>query len=240
MGNLMLNGISYGGSNIYPDAIAEEYDSTQTYTAGDYVMHGGKLYRCNHIGATGTWEPTWWDETSATDYTKSVNTALTTQINNIHDDTADAYSASSTYAVGDLCIAFGRLYRCTTAISTPEAWNSSHWAATTIADEIAAKANASDVGAYIAYGYTDETTLPANTVVVCSVAFDVPVGYEVIAVWDDSYFAGLVATPIRIGLRNATTGKVTATINYLSPQGITSSRKYLVRAVCMKKVTRQT
>lgn len=140
----ITDGQSGGGANIYPDAIAEEYDSTQTYTAGDYVMYGGKLYRCNHIGATGTWEPTWWDETSATDYTKSVNTALTTQINNIHDDTADAYSASSTYAVGDLCIAFGRLYRCTTAIATPEAWNSSHWAATTIADEIALKQNATD------------------------------------------------------------------------------------------------
>lgn len=132
------------GAKSDGDAIADEYDSTQTYTAGDYVMYGGKLYRCNHIGATGTWEPTWWDETSATDYTKSVNTALTTQINNIHDDTADAYSASSTYAVGDLCIAFGRLYRCTTAIATPEAWNASHWAATTIADEIAAKQNTTD------------------------------------------------------------------------------------------------
>lgn len=140
---------SAGVVDIYPDAIADEYDSTQTYTADDYVMYGGKLYRCNHIGATGTWEPTWWDETSATDYTKSVNTALTTQINNIHDDTADAYSASSTYAVGDLCIAFGRLYRCTTAISTPEAWNSSHWAATTIADEIALKQDVLTMGSEV-------------------------------------------------------------------------------------------
>lgn len=137
--------IPLGVVDIYPDAIADEYDSTATYTAGDYVMYNGKLYRCNHIGATGTWEPSWWDETSATDYTGSVNTALTTQINNIREDTADAYSSSSTYAVGDLCIAFGRLYRCTTAISTPEAWNASHWAATTIADEIAAKANSSNV-----------------------------------------------------------------------------------------------
>ena len=40
---------------------------------------------------------------------------------------ADAYSSSATYAVGDICIYGNKLYRCTTAISTAEAWNSNHW-----------------------------------------------------------------------------------------------------------------
>lgn len=37
------------------------------------------------------------------------------------------YSSSSTYKVGDLCKYNGVLYRCKTAITTAEAWNSSHW-----------------------------------------------------------------------------------------------------------------
>lgn len=48
----------------------------------------------------------------------------------------DAYDDTATYAVGDLCIYNNALYKCTTAITTPEAWNASHWTATSIADEI--------------------------------------------------------------------------------------------------------
>lgn len=52
------------------------------------------------------------------------------------DMITDAYSSSSTYAVGDYCIYGNTLYKCTTAISTVEAWNSAHWSAVTVADEI--------------------------------------------------------------------------------------------------------
>lgn len=40
---------------------------------------------------------------------------------------ANGYSDESTYSVGD-CVTYDEaLYRCSTAISTPEEWNSSHW-----------------------------------------------------------------------------------------------------------------
>ena len=39
----------------------------------------------------------------------------------------DVYDPTSTYAVGDLCVYSGTLYECSTAITTPEAWNSAHW-----------------------------------------------------------------------------------------------------------------
>lgn len=55
------------------------------------------------------------------------------------DMITDAYSSSSTYAVGDYCIYENTLYKCTTAISTAEAWNSGHWRAVTVADEINAR-----------------------------------------------------------------------------------------------------
>ena len=49
---------------------------------------------------------------------------------------APAYSASSTYAVGDLVLHDGQLYECNTAISTAEAWTAAHWTAKTVADEV--------------------------------------------------------------------------------------------------------
>lgn len=41
--------------------------------------------------------------------------------------TNTAYSSSSTYSVGDLCIYNNKMYVCITAITTAEAWNSNHW-----------------------------------------------------------------------------------------------------------------
>lgn len=42
---------------------------------------------------------------------------------------APVYSTSSTYAVGDKCRRGYSIYKCKTAITTPEAWNASHWTA---------------------------------------------------------------------------------------------------------------
>lgn len=48
----------------------------------------------------------------------------------------DAYDSTATYEIGDFCIYNNTLYRCTTAISTAEAWNSTHWTDTNIVDEL--------------------------------------------------------------------------------------------------------
>lgn len=37
------------------------------------------------------------------------------------------YDSTKTYALNDLCTHNGTLYKCTTAITTPEAWNAEHW-----------------------------------------------------------------------------------------------------------------
>lgn len=49
---------------------------------------------------------------------------------------APAYSASSTYAVGDYCTYDGGFYVCTTAISAAEAWTAAHWTAVTVGSEL--------------------------------------------------------------------------------------------------------
>ena len=51
---------------------------------------------------------------------------------------ADTYSASKTYAVGDYVYYNGTLYRCTTAISTTEAWTAGHWTAAKLGDDCSA------------------------------------------------------------------------------------------------------
>lgn len=50
-------------------------------------------------------------------------------------DLASPYSASATYAVGDYCTKDGQLYRCTTAITTAEAWTAAHWSAVALGDD---------------------------------------------------------------------------------------------------------
>lgn len=49
---------------------------------------------------------------------------------------ANEYSSSSTYAVGDIVNHLGTTYRCTTAISTAEAWTAGHWTEVKVANEV--------------------------------------------------------------------------------------------------------
>lgn len=67
--------------------------------------------------------------------TTSNGTVVKIKDQDMRNMTGDAFSVSSTYAVGDYCIYNNKLYRCTTAISTAGAWDSSKWAETQIGDE---------------------------------------------------------------------------------------------------------
>lgn len=55
---------------------------------------------------------------------------------NVLDSMAPEYSSSKTYAVGDLVIHDNQLYECSTAITTAEAWNASHWTVSTVENQI--------------------------------------------------------------------------------------------------------
>ena len=50
----------------------------------------------------------------------------------------DEYSDASTYSVGDYCIENNTIYKCKTAINSPEEFNPSHWEETTIYKELSA------------------------------------------------------------------------------------------------------
>jgi len=52
------------------------------------------------------------------------------------ENSADAYDQGSTYVAGELCIQNNTVYKCKTDIDTPEAWDESHWEATSLGKEI--------------------------------------------------------------------------------------------------------
>ena len=57
------------------------------------------------------------------------------QLINDHTSTQE-YSSETVYAAGDYCIYNGALYICTTAITTPEPWDVTHWERTTVSAEL--------------------------------------------------------------------------------------------------------
>lgn len=69
---------------------------------------------------------------------EETDAAIDAAVSNL-SNLADAYDDTATYAVGDLCIHDNQLYKCTTAITTAEAWNASHWTATNISSEMISK-----------------------------------------------------------------------------------------------------
>lgn len=101
------------------------------------------------------------------------------QISDVTNLIADTYSNSSTYAIGDVVVQNGKLYKCITAISTAESWTAAHWEEITVKDYVddnkgsgggsgavdsvngktgAVVLDASDVGAL-----PDNTAIPSKT-----------------------------------------------------------------------------
>lgn len=54
---------------------------------------------------------------------------------------AAAYDPERSYTVGDYCTHGGKLHKCNTAIPSGEPWNAAHWTETTVAKELANKAD---------------------------------------------------------------------------------------------------
>ena len=75
-------------------------------------------------------------ETSKVDLTNyATKTELAYQISQVMANFAGLYDSTLVYAKGQVVIHDNKLYSCTTAITTPEAWDSTHWTQTTIANE---------------------------------------------------------------------------------------------------------
>lgn len=70
----------YEDINAVKDMIADEYDTTATYNAGDYCTHENVLYKCTAT-TTGLWDGSKWVLTSAGDETKANAAAIEAIVN---------------------------------------------------------------------------------------------------------------------------------------------------------------
>lgn len=96
---------SYLASDESQSNIADPYDDTQTYSAGDYRIHNGTLYKANQdIDTAEEFDPTKWDACIVTDEMATsggsstladlTDTAITTPTNGqflVYNDTTNKW-----------------------------------------------------------------------------------------------------------------------------------------------------
>lgn len=107
----------------------------------------------------------------------TANAAATTAVNTANAAAANCativaapYSNSATYAVGTYCTKDGKLYECTTAITTAEEWTAGHWTETKVGPEVSDLKSAIDntglmpitQSPYLTQGYIDSNGKWAN------------------------------------------------------------------------------
>jgi len=147
-----VNGFGYEGFVFTPQ------DPAILSMAGQYKA-AVRIYRQNDILVQGeivfNVENTVFNEQvsiSATDYTELVRRLFGKANSSI---VADPYNSESTYENGDVVIYDDFLWFCTSDISVPEVWNSSHWNKTTIIHTIDEKITRAQIPEYEG-GFDDE------------------------------------------------------------------------------------
>lgn len=136
-GNAYINGTLYTNCDALSEngkpvatatSVAPEYSETATYVVGAFCTYKGQLYKCTTAIPTGQiFDPTHWLECNLADNLAS-GAVVETAIGN-------AYNPTSTYAIGDLVMHDGQLYKANTDITVAEAWTPAHWTATNVLAE---------------------------------------------------------------------------------------------------------
>lgn len=116
-------------------------DSSSTYSDATQSVHGlmSTSDKIKLDGIDTGANKTVVDDALDGESTNPVQNAVVTEALDGKADIADlapAYSTSGTYAVGDYVTYNGNVYRCTTAISTAEAWTPAHWTQVAIGTEL--------------------------------------------------------------------------------------------------------
>ena len=195
----VINSISLSLMSVIADPL-----DTITYNEGDYVTYNQKMYRANQSVDCSSYPkpmiiPLYWDEVTVIDALDSMKESFLYFF-------GPAYNSSNTYEVGDCVCTNGHGYRCTTAITTPEAWNDAHWTTTNVYNEISALIKnigigfvtnkQYEVGDYCLYGF------PKQSLYRCVTAY---AGYWDASKWErttitDEIKSKQVATVVGTGL----------------------------------------
>lgn len=113
---------------------SDEFSKLSTYNVGDYCIYQSVLYKCTtEINTAGEWDSAKWKATSIDKELKEISSSAENK-----DVISDKYDSSKTYAVGDYCIYNDTLYKCKTAVTSAEEFNSSKWEATNCGKELVA------------------------------------------------------------------------------------------------------
>ena len=123
------------GQNIGKNAgmVAAAYDSTDTYSEGDYCTYQNVMYKCNtDIDTPEDWTAAHWTECTVADEMGSGGGGDASS-----ELICEQYDSTASYEVGSHCIYNGLLYRCNTAIASGgETWTSAHWDEVSVSEEI--------------------------------------------------------------------------------------------------------
>lgn len=85
----------------------------------------------------GLMKPAYSDDADISDINSNMD-LIDAEAGRVRANVAANYDSSETYAVGDYCLHDGSLYKCSTTISSPEAWTAGHWTQIKIAGELSA------------------------------------------------------------------------------------------------------
>ncbi len=135
---------------------SDEFSKLSTYNVGDYCIYQSVLYKCTtEINTAGEWDATKWKATAIDKELKEISSSAENK-----DVISDKYDSSKTYSVGDYCIYNDTLYKCKTAVTSAEEFDSSKWEATNCGKELVAlNSNLSPIGVVKTVAAPSATTL---------------------------------------------------------------------------------
>ena len=126
-----------------------------------------------------------------------VFTDIYAEIDAVKDIVSDAYDVTSTYAVGDYCIYNDTLYKCNTAIVTPEAFTPAKWTATNVGDEIKSVNEELNKGSVFVNVATSTTYAQALTTLYNSIDWNKITNKSVLIIDGDTYTLGYFSSYYR-------------------------------------------
>ena len=118
--------------------IAEPFDPTKAYSAGEYVLYEGDLYKFTEDHDAGAWTGSDATEVNILEELDSLNTA----VNDLKGNIAEPFDPTKVYSAGEYVLYEGDLYKFTEDHDAG-AWTGSDAEQTSIADSLASLADAS-------------------------------------------------------------------------------------------------
>lgn len=154
--------------------IADNFDTSETYVEGDYVLYEEVLYKfnTNHSGAWVAADADAVDIATLIQNLEGDSSDLADRIDDVVSNIADIFSAANAYSIGTLVIYQDKLYKFTSEHTANDPWDSNEVTTVTIEDVVDAlvvrmnnlRANIADVfDSTVAYE-TGDVVLYGDTV----------------------------------------------------------------------------